>query len=68
VSLYPRWLRFSLTFLVPVAFATTVPTQALSGRLTGRTLLGAGALAVLLLVVSRLFWRAGVRRYSGASA
>jgi ABC-2 type transport system permease protein len=68
VSLYPRWLRFSLTFLVPVAFATTVPAQALSGRLTGRTLLGAGALAVLLLVVSRLFWRAGVRRYSGASA
>jgi ABC-2 type transport system permease protein len=68
VSLYPRWLRFSLTFLVPVAFATTVPTQALSDRLTGRTLLGAGALAVLLLVVSRLFWRAGVRRYSGASA
>jgi len=68
VSLYPRWLRFSLTFLVPVAFATPVPTQALSGRLTGRTLLGAGALAVLLLVVSRLFWRAGVRRYSGALA
>jgi ABC-2 type transport system permease protein len=68
VSLYPRWLRFSLTFLVPVAFATTVPAQALSGRLTGRTLLGAGALAILLMVVSRLVWRAGVRRYSGASA
>ena len=68
VSLYPRWLRFSLTFLVPVAFATTVPAQALSGRLTGRTLLGAGGLAVLMLLVSRLFWRAGVRRYSGASA
>ena len=68
VSLYPRWLRFSLTFLVPVAFATTVPAQALSGRLTGRTLLGAGTLAALMLVVSRLVWRAGVRRYSGASA
>lgn len=68
VSLYPRWLRFSLTFLVPVAFATTVPAQALSGRLTGRTLLGAGGLAALLFLVSRLFWRAGVRRYSGASA
>jgi ABC-2 type transport system permease protein len=68
VSLYPRWLRFSLTFLVPVAFATTVPAQALSGRLTGRTLLGAGGLALALFLVARLFWRAGVRRYSGASA
>jgi len=68
VSLYPRWLRFALTFLVPVAFATTVPAQALSGRLSWRTLLGTGALAALFFAASRLFWRAGIRRYSGASA
>lgn len=68
VSLYPRWLRFGLTFLVPVAFATTVPAQALIGRLTWRTLLGTSALAGLFLVSSRLFWRAGIRRYSGASS
>jgi ABC-2 type transport system permease protein len=68
VSLYPGWLRFALTFLVPVAFATTVPTEALAGRLTGQTLLGAVALAAVMLIVSRFFWRVGVRRYSGASA
>ena len=68
VSLYPRWLRFALTFIVPVAFATTVPAQALSGKLTWQTLLGAVALAVGLFAASRLFWRAGIRRYSGASA
>jgi len=68
VSLYPSWLRFALTFVVPVAFATTVPAQALTGRLTGQTLLGAVALAVVLLVGSRLFWRFGIRYYSGASA
>jgi ABC-2 type transport system permease protein len=33
VSTYPGWLRFALIFLVPVAFAVTVPTQALTGRL-----------------------------------
>ena len=68
VSLYPGWLRFALTFLVPVAFATTVPAEALAGRLTGQTLPGAVALAAAMLIASRLFWRVGIRTYSGASA
>jgi len=68
VSLYPGWLRFFLTFLVPVAFAITVPAQALAGRLNWRTLIGAIGLAAALFIISRLFWRAGIRRYSGASA
>lgn len=68
ISIYPQWLRFALTFVVPVAFATTVPAQALTGRLTSQTLLGAVALAVALLAASRLFWRVGIRYYSGASA
>jgi len=68
VSFYPRWLRFMLTFLIPVAFATTVPAQALAGRLTWQTLAGAFVLAAVLLVISRVFWRIGVRRYSSASS
>ncbi|MBP1767014.1 MAG: hypothetical protein H6P98_1129 [Candidatus Aminicenantes bacterium] len=68
VGFYPRWLRFMLTFLIPVAFATTVPAQALAGRLSWPTLAGAFALAAMLAVLSRVFWRVGVRRYSGASS
>jgi len=68
VSIYPAWLRFGLTLIVPVAFAVTVPAEALTGRLDWGTALGAGGLAALLLVVSRLVWRVGLRRYSGASA
>jgi len=68
VSIYPAWLRFALTFLVPVAFAVTVPAQALTGRLSWQTLAGAWALAAVIFTAARLFWRAGVRRYSGASA
>jgi hypothetical protein len=68
VGFYPRWLRFMLTFLIPVAFATTVPAQALAGRLTWQTLAGAFALAAALAILSRLFWRVGVRRYSSASS
>lgn len=68
VSIYPQWLRLGLTFLVPVAFAVTVPAQALTDRLTPLTLLGALGLAMLLMVLARLIWRLGVRSYSGASA
>ncbi|MEW6755706.1 MAG: ABC-2 family transporter protein [Candidatus Latescibacterota bacterium] len=68
VGIYPRWLRASLTFVVPVAFAVTVPTEALVGRLTPRVLLGAVGLGLLLLGLARAFWRQGVQRYSGASA
>lgn len=68
VSLYPGWLRYGLTFVIPIAFATTVPAEALTGRLTWETLLGAAGLAVGLFAVSRLFWRVGLRHYSGTSA
>lgn len=68
ISLYPGWMRFALTFIIPIAFATTVPAEALTGRLTVVTLGGAVVLAALLLAVSRLLWHAGLKRYSGASA
>lgn len=68
VSLYPGWLRFGLTFIVPVAFATSIPAEALTGRLSAETLLGAVGLAAVLFLGSRLFWRVGLRQYSGTSA
>jgi ABC-2 type transport system permease protein len=68
VSLYPGWLRYGLTFVVPVAFATTVPVEALTNRLGWVTLLAAVALAMFLLAVSRLFWKLGLKHYSGTSA
>jgi ABC-2 type transport system permease protein len=68
ISLYPGWLRFALTFVVPVAFAVTVPAEALTGRLDSPTVLFTAALAVFLFLVSRIVWRAGLRQYSGASA
>lgn len=68
VGIYPAWLRFILTFLVPIAFAVTVPAEGLVGRLTGPTLLTAILVALLILLISRLFWRFAIRYYSGASA
>jgi ABC-2 type transport system permease protein len=68
VGLYPGWLRYSVTFLVPVAFAVTVPAEALTSRLEWTTLLLAAGFGVALFAFTRWFWRFGLRHYSGASA
>ena len=68
VSIYPGWLRLGLTFLVPIAFAVTVPAEAFTQRLSAGTLGLAVLVALALLLVTRWLWRLGLRRYSGASA
>lgn len=68
VGIYPGWLQGLLTFLIPVAFAVTVPAEALTGRLSLATLGLTAALTVGLLLIARLVWLVGLRRYAGASA
>lgn len=68
VAIYPPALRVILTFVVPVAFAVTMPTQALVGRATLQTVGGALLLATAICIFARWFWLTGLRRYSGASA
>jgi ABC-2 type transport system permease protein len=68
VEIYPGWLRAALTFVVPVAFAVTVPAGALAGRVGPEMLAGAVALAITLAVIARRFWFVGLRHYAGASA
>lgn len=68
IAIYPTWLQIGLTFLVPVAFAVTVPAEDITGRLTLATFLETLALTVFLLLLSRWFWRFGLRHYSGASS
>jgi ABC-2 type transport system permease protein len=68
VGIYPVWLRGMLTFVVPVAFAITIPVEGLVGRLDMLTLAGTLLLAAAFLAASRWFWRFGLRHYTGASA
>lgn len=67
-TVYPVWLRIIVTFLVPIALATTVPLQALRGELEWWHIVLALAAGAFAFIVSRAVWRAGVRRYSGASS
>jgi ABC-2 type transport system permease protein len=68
VSIFPGWLRFGLTFLVPLAFAITVPAEAVTSRLEWSTVGLAVGFAAALFAFTRWWWRFGLRSYSGASA
>ena len=68
VSIYPVWLRGGLTFLIPLAFAVTVPAEAMADRLTTTTAVVAIAVTVVIALVARMVWRLGLSNYSGASA
>lgn len=66
--IYPPWLRVIVTFIVPIAVATTLPLQALRGELSLAQIVLALGVSAVAFVISRVVWRAGTRRYSGASA
>jgi ABC-2 type transport system permease protein len=68
IGIYPTWLRLSVTFLVPIAFAVTVPAEAVTSRLEWQTLALAAGFAVVLFGITRWFWRYGLKSYTGASA
>ena len=72
VMIYPYWVQWSLTFVVPLAFITTFP----AGTLLADPATGVPAsapyyaigIAVVSVLLSSCFWRFGLKHYSGASA
>ena len=65
---YPSAFRFFFTFVVPVAFLTTIPAEAMLGRGQIAWVVGAGVLALVLFFVSSRFWQFALRFYTSASS
>lgn len=65
---YPFWLRIIITFIVPIAVATTVPLQALRGDLTLVQVFLFFSISAASYFVATRFWKAGIKKYSGASS
>lgn len=65
---YPTVYRFFFTFVVPVAFLTTIPAETMLGRTHFSWIIGAAILAVLLFLLSQRFWRFALRFYTSASS
>lgn len=69
IGVYHPLIRHLLTYVVPVAFIATLPAEALMRGQGGieLALLGAGV-AALAFVAATLAWRAGIKRYTGATS
>lgn len=65
---YPVAYRVFFTFIIPVAFLTTVPAQTLLGRTQWIWIVGSGVLAIALFQLSKWFWRFALRFYTSASS
>ncbi|HBQ97340.1 MULTISPECIES: ABC transporter permease [unclassified Roseofilum] len=68
VIAYPIAYRVFFTFVVPVAFLTTVPAQALLGEIDMTWFIGSLLLAIALLILSNVFWKFALRYYTSASS
>src|SRR5437870_82466 len=58
VSAYPEALRFLFVYLIPIAWTTTIPASALTGRLGPEIGLVAALVAGVAFALARLVWLA----------
>ncbi|MEO0947194.1 MAG: ABC transporter permease [Cyanobacteria bacterium J06641_5] len=68
LTAYPAAFRAFFTFVVPVAFLTTVPAKVFLGQSEALWLMGSVGLAIALPITSALFWRFALRFYTSASS
>jgi ABC-2 type transport system permease protein len=67
-TVYPVWLRVIVTFIIPIAVATTIPLQALRGELSPGQILLFVTISIASFWVATKIWKLGLKQYSGASS
>jgi ABC-2 type transport system permease protein len=68
VTVYPVWLRILVTFIIPIAVATTVPLQGLRGELDLSRVLMFTVIGIVSFLIASQVWKRGLKQYSGASS
>lgn len=68
ISVFSGWVRFVLTFVVPIAVLTSFPAMAVRGAWDGRLVVTAVGIAVIFGVGSRIAWVRSLAAYTSASS
>jgi ABC-2 type transport system permease protein len=68
VAAFQPGVRFFFTFVLPIAFLTTVPAEVMRGSRGAGFVVVEGLLAAGMFVGSRMFWRLALRYYTSASS
>ena len=67
-DVFPGLLRAFFTFVIPLAVLTTIPAQALLGRIGPAQVAATAAGAAVFAVLARQVWRRSIGRYTSASS
>lgn len=68
VEIYRQPLRFFLTYILPFAFFATFPASALTGHANLLLALPGLVVGLVAILLVRLVWRLGLRRYTSATS
>lgn len=68
ISVFRTWIRFVLTFILPIAVMTSYPALAVLGRLSAKNAGLAWGVSLGLFAGTRVLWKWSVRHYSSASS
>ena len=67
-SAYPLNIRLIFTFVFPITFITTIPAEAILGKISVLNLLFSALIALTFFLFSRIFWRYSLKNYTSASS
>jgi len=68
VTIYGQPLRFALSWVIPLAFISTVPARALTSGIGVTTFLAATVIGVTAVLLVRDVWTLGLKRYTSATS
>lgn len=67
-TIYTGWLRRTLFTIVPMALISSVPARILLFGFDWKLLMGQFAVAGIFLVITKIVWQQGLKRYESASS
>ena len=67
-DVFPWMLRVVFTYVIPLAVLTTIPAQALLGRIGPLQVLASAAGAGVFTLLARMVWLRSIGRYTSASS
>ncbi len=68
VSIYPRPVRFVLTWVLPVAFISTFPARALTQGVDAGLIVVGLVTGLTAISIVQIVWNSGLRRYTSATS
>jgi len=67
ITIYKGLAKLALSIIIPIAFIFSVPVEIMFGGLSLQILLSTLGITTLFYLISKYFWRAGLRRYESAN-